>query len=148
LNGPLAFCTGKGEKVEKLDENFNFLALLILANISVSTKKVYANYEHDPALYEKLSAQLKNHIQENRIDLVGRMCANMLERSCFDLVKNLAGLKEKIESLGIGPCCLSGSGSAMFCIIDSADGQGVTQYQHRLEKKTGCKSILVSNNRW
>ncbi|NQT02357.1 MAG: 4-(cytidine 5'-diphospho)-2-C-methyl-D-erythritol kinase [Planctomycetes bacterium] len=148
LNGPLAFCTGKGEKIKKLEENFNFLAFLVLPDVSVSTKKVYANYEHNQPLYEKLSSQIKGYIKKNRIDLVVKMCANMLERSCFSLVKSIAELKAKIESLGIRPCCLSGSGSTMFCLIESGDEEIARQYKHRLEEKIGCKSIIASNNRW
>jgi 4-diphosphocytidyl-2-C-methyl-D-erythritol kinase len=148
LNGPLAFCTGKGEKIKKIDENFDFLALLILPDVSVSTKKVYANYEHDPALYEKLNNRVNSYINENKIDLVVRMCANMLQESCFDLVKSLAELKEEIELLDIGPWCLSGTGSAMFCIIESGDEGEARRYKRRLEEMSGCKSIIVSNNRW
>jgi 4-diphosphocytidyl-2-C-methyl-D-erythritol kinase len=148
LNGPLAFCTGKGEKIRKIGENFNFLALLILPDVSVSTKKVYANYKHDPALYGKLNTRVNSYINENKIDLVVRMCANVLQESCFDLVKSLAELKEEIELLDIGPCCLSGSGSTMFCIIESGDEGEARQYKRRLEEMTGCKSIIVSNNRW
>jgi 4-diphosphocytidyl-2-C-methyl-D-erythritol kinase len=143
LDGPLAFCTGRGEKIKKLDENFNFSALLILPDVSVSTKKVYANYKHNPALYE-----INSYIQKNRIDLVSKMCANMLETSCFSLYKELAELKAKIESLNIGPLCLSGSGSAMFCIMDTSDRRKTTEYQHKLKDKIGCKSVIVSNNRW
>ncbi len=148
LDGPLAFCSGKGEKIKKIDENFNFLALLILPDVTVSTKKVYANYKHNSALYEKLSGQINSYIRKNRIDLVAKMCTNMLQISCFGLAKGLAELKAKIESLDVGPCCLSGSGSAMFCIIDSRDGQRAEQYKRKLEDKTGCKSVIVSNNRW
>jgi len=148
LGGPLAFCTGKGEKIKKLDKNFNFLTLLILPDVSVSTQKVYTNYKHNQSLYEKLSTQINSYIQKNRIDLVVKMCANMLETSCFGLVEGLAELKAKIESLGIGPCCLSGSGSAMFCIIESGDEEIAGQYKHKLEEKVGCKSIIVSSNRW
>ena len=54
LNGPLAFCTGKGEKIKKIEENFNFLTFLVLPGVSVSTKKVYVNYKHSHPLYEKL----------------------------------------------------------------------------------------------
>jgi len=147
LNGPLAFCTGKGEKIKKL-EKFNFLAFLILPNISVSTKKVYANYEHNKPLYVKLSTQINGYIEKNRIDLAVKMCANMLEKSCFGLVKSLAELKSKIELLGIGPCCLSGSGSTMFCLIESGDEEIARQYKYKLEEKIGCKSIIASNNRW
>jgi len=148
LNGPLAFCTGKGEKINKLEEKFNFLAFLILPNISVSTKKVYANYEHDKPLYEKLSTKINGYIEKNRIDLAVKMCANMLEKSCFGLVKSLAELKTKVELLGIGPCCLSGSGSTMFCLIESGDEEITRQYKYKLEEKIGCKSIIASNNRW
>jgi 4-diphosphocytidyl-2-C-methyl-D-erythritol kinase len=147
LYGPLAFCTGKGEKIKKIDEIFNFLVLLALPDVSVSTAKVYANYEHKQSLYEHLSAQINDHLDKNRIDLVVNMCANMLEESAFSLVKILAELKAKIELLGIGPCCLSGSGSTMFCLIEGGDEEIARQYKHKLEK-IGCKSIIASNNRW
>ncbi len=148
LNGPLALCKGRGEKIKKLDENFNFLALLILPDVSVSTKKVYANYKHDSALYQRLKTRTNKYIQKNRIDLVVKMCANMLQTSSFGLVEGLAELKAKIESLGIGPCCLSGSGSAMFCIIESGNEEIAGQYKHKLEEKICCKSIIASSNRW
>jgi 4-diphosphocytidyl-2-C-methyl-D-erythritol kinase len=148
LNGPLAFCTGKGEKIKKLDENFQFMALIILPGVSVSTEKVYVNYEHSYPLYEKLSTQINGYMKKNRIDLVAKMCANMLEKSCFRLVKSLAELKSEVELLGIGPCCLSGSGSTMFCLIESGDEEIARQYKNKLEEKIGCKSIIASNNRW
>ncbi|MHC4244276.1 MAG: hypothetical protein ACYSU4_17875, partial [Planctomycetota bacterium] len=60
----------------------------------------------------------------------------------------LAELKTKVELLGIGPCCLSGSGSTMFCLIESGDEEIARQYKNKLEEKIGCKSIIASNNRW
>ena len=60
LNGPLALCTGRGEKIKKLDQNFNFLALLILPDISVSTERVYAKYTHNHALYKYLKQLMAN----------------------------------------------------------------------------------------
>jgi 4-diphosphocytidyl-2-C-methyl-D-erythritol kinase len=148
LNGPLAFCTGRGEKIKKLDENFDFLALLILPDVSVSTKKVYTNYVHDSGLYEKLSGEIGGHIQKNRIDLVWKMCANMLQKSCLGLYEDLAELKAEIELLGIGPLSLSGSGSAMFFIINGKSERRAKEYKHKLTQEVGCKSVIVSNNRW
>ena len=72
----------------------------------------------------------------------------MLEISCFSLYKELADLKDKIESLGVRPLCLSGSGSAMFYIIDNGDIEKGRANQIILEKQTGCKSVFVSNNKW
>ena len=148
LNGPLAFCTGKGEKVKKLKENFDFLALIILPDVTVSTKRAYANYKHDFTLYQRLHSQINTYIQKNRIDLVVQVCANMLESCCFGLNKVLADVKGKVESLGIEPCCLSGSGSAMFYIIKSGDEEKAREYQRMIYEDIGCKSIIVSNNRW
>lgn len=148
LDGPLAFCSGIGEKIKKLNKKFKFLAILMLPNVSLSTKKVYENYRHDPALYQKLSAQINNYIQKNRIDLTVKLCANMLLKSCFNLIKDLAELKIRIESLGIKPVCLSGSGSAMFYIIEDEDIEKAKAYKNMLKEKIGCKSIIVSNNRW
>jgi 4-diphosphocytidyl-2-C-methyl-D-erythritol kinase len=148
LDGPLAFCTGKGEKIKKIDKKFDFSALLILPAVSASTKEVYANYVHNPALYNKLHNEINSPLAKNRIDLVLKVCANMLQISCFGLYKELAELKAKIESVGIRPLCLSGSGSAMFYIIDNGDIETGREKQILLEKQTGCKTVLVSNNKW
>jgi len=148
LNGPLALCKGKGEKIQKLTKNFNFLALLIVSDVTISTQKVYANYRHDQALYDKLKYLINNYIEENRIDLVVKMCANMLLPSCFALQKSLAELKAKVESIGIRPLSLSGSGSAMFYVIDINDEKRAWSFQRELSMHTNCKSIIVTNNRW
>ncbi len=148
LDGPLALCKGRGEKVTKLDENFDFLALLILPNISVSTERVYANYSHNQGLYNKLSKRINGYIPKNRFDLVVKLCANMLAASSFGLVKELAELKAKVESLGIRPACLSGSGSAMFSFIDNWDVEKAGAYRDILAEKVGCRSLIVSSNRW
>jgi len=148
LGGPLAFCTGKGEKIRELNENFDFIALLILPDVSISTKEAYAHYQHDSALYIKLSKRINSYIRKNRIDLLSKECVNMLEKSSFRLAANLAELKGMIESLEIGPCCLSGSGSAMFCLIESGDEEKAIKYKLKVEEKVGCTSMIVRNNRW
>ena len=148
LDGPLALCTGKGEKIKKITKKFVFSALLILPDVSVSTKKVYANYRANPHLYESLSARINSYIEKNRIDLVSEMRTNMLEISCFSLYRELAELKARIESSGIGPLCLSGSGSALFFIMDSTEPEKALKNQLKNTKNIGCTTIIVSNNRW
>jgi 4-diphosphocytidyl-2-C-methyl-D-erythritol kinase len=147
LDGPLAFCTGKGEKIKKITKKFDFLALLILPDISVSTKKVYANYRHNRPLYERLRNRINRHIKKNRIDLVSEMGANMLQTSCFNLYSELAELKARIEALGTGHWCLSGSGSTLFCIIGNRDEKRASKIKHQLTENIGCACIIVSNNR-
>jgi 4-diphosphocytidyl-2-C-methyl-D-erythritol kinase len=148
LDGPLAFCTGKGEKIQKIDKIFNFSVLLFLPGISVSTKMVYENYRHNKTLYEELKLQINANIQKKRIDLVTKVCANMLEASCFGLNIKLAELKKKIENLNIGHCCLSGSGSSLFCLYESGNESEVLKYQNIVKENIGCNCLIASNNRW
>lgn len=148
LGGPLAFCTGKGEKIEKITKKFHFLALLVIPKVSVSTKTVYNDYNHNIDSYRALKSKINPNIQKNRIDLAAKMCANMLQTTCFRLYSQLAELKENIESLGIRPLCLSGSGSSMFVVIQDGDEINAKESQRIVAEKIGCKSIIVSDNRW
>lgn len=147
LGGPLAFCTGRGEKIEKIDKKFAFKALLVTPDVSVVTKGVYGNYRHDKALYETLSAEINSHIEKKDIDLAVKMCANMLESSCFEIQPDLALIKSKLEAFEIGSVCLSGSGSAMFCLITDT-GEDIARYQSMLSESFGCESLIVNSNRW
>ncbi len=147
LDGPLAFCTSRGEKIKKIGQDFSFSALLILPDISVPTQKVYANYTHELALYKRLSGQINGLIEKNRIDLVTKICANMLEKSCLSLYEQLAELKVELESWGIRPLCLTGSGSAMFWVFQKKDEKKADEYRQKLEE-ISCKSIIVRSTRW
>lgn len=148
LGSALALCTGRGEKIKKVEKKFNFLAILMLPNITVSTKMVYDNYEHNPALFERLNTAINRHLEKNRIDLAVGMCANMLDNSCLGLHKELRDFKTKIESLGVGPVCLSGSGAAMFCIVQGTDWEKAKRYKQILDDNAGCETVLVNSNRW
>ena len=147
LNGPIAFCTGKGEKVENLNKKFDFLAILVIPEISVSTKMVYNDYNHNEGAYKSLSAQVNGYIHKNRIDLIAKVCANMLQTACFCLHRGIAEIKDNVESIGMKPLCLSGSGSVLYYIVPDKDSKLARKYQKELDE-IGCKSILVSNNRW
>ena len=148
LNGPLAYCTGRGERITKLTGDFPFTALLILSDVNSSTKEVYAHYRHDPVLYEQLHAEITALLNKNRIGSVAGICANMLQSSCFQLYEELGKRKEAIESLDVGPVCLSGSGSTMFLLFDGGDTERVEAVQDIVTKATRYGSTVVRNNRW
>ncbi|MFC1675740.1 4-(cytidine 5'-diphospho)-2-C-methyl-D-erythritol kinase [Planctomycetota bacterium] len=148
LGGPVALCTGKGEKIQKIQKFFNFLAILAMPDINVSTKKVYDGYNDNADLYQSLKCKINHFLEKNNIELAAKMCANMLEESCYELYGQLKGLKQNIKKLDIGDWCLSGSGSTMFTLLNSGDEKRAKLYKKMIETKVGCKSIIVSNNRW
>jgi 4-diphosphocytidyl-2-C-methyl-D-erythritol kinase len=147
LGGPLAMCTGRGEKVKKIDK-CEFGVLLIVPDVNVSTKRVYANYRHNTRKYERLHRAINGYIKKKRIDFVCELCANMLQESCFELNTRLKELKKGIEETGIRPLCLSGSGSSMYCIIDKGNEEKIVTYQNKLARRFGCKSMILNSNGW
>lgn len=148
LDGPLAFCWGRGEKIRKIDKKFSYRALLALPDVSVATKEVYENFRPDLSLFKEKSRQINTLIAKKNVDLIAKMCANMLETSCFDLHHYVASIKEYISSLAIGPTCLSGSGSAIFCILGDVCGENLKYYQSELKERFDCESLIVDSNRW
>jgi 4-diphosphocytidyl-2-C-methyl-D-erythritol kinase len=148
LNGPLAFCAGRGEKIKKIDKKFDFSALVVFPGVSVATKRVYENFKNNKSLFRTLSSQINTYIQKNRIDLVAKMCPNMLEESCFRLYSDLENLKKKIESLSVGSLSLSGSGSSMFYLTEASNIENLKQAKYMLEEHISCECKIVSNNRW
>lgn len=148
LGGPLAFCTGRGEKITPLPGPFDFAALLILPDINISTAKVYANYTHDERQYRQWSDLANDSIRKNRIDFVAQMCANMLEASCYRVCGELGQLKDAVESLGIGPVCLSGSGSTLYVMVRDTDSGRLDFLRDQIASKTGCRSVVARNNSW
>jgi len=148
MYGPLAICRGRGERIQELNQPFAFTAALITPSISVSTERVYKNYRHNPALYGQLQNRINDCIQKNSIDFPPKMCANMLSESCFSLERGLAELKRRIESTGLGPLCLSGSGSAMFCLLESDDVQQLKAWSNILKQEVDCSCAIVRNISW
>ena len=148
LEGPLAFCTGRGEIIRPLKAIFPFQALLIIPDISTSTKEVYKNYIHIPDLYSLFSSKINAFLDKNNVDFAAALCANMLQKSCFQLYPRLADIKNTVERLTRKNVCLSGSGSAIYCLIDSQDKGLIEHCCDILRRDCCCLCRLVSNNRW
>lgn len=148
FGGPLSLCTGRGEKVKKISEIFNFLAVLVLPDVNICTKMAYENYEPDEEHFEQLRREINKYVEKNRIDFVAKMCTNMLEKSCFLINKGLSELKRRLERDISRPWCLSGSGSSMYCIFEHGDNKEASVCKKQISERIGCESIIVNNNRW
>ncbi|MEN8126740.1 MAG: 4-(cytidine 5'-diphospho)-2-C-methyl-D-erythritol kinase [Planctomycetota bacterium] len=147
LGGPLACCTGRGEKIEKITEKLEFCAFLIVPNVNTSTKRVYGNYRHNEKEYSELSEKINPLLRKKSVDSVAKICANMLEKSCFELHPELERIKQDCERLCRSDVCLSGSGSAMY-ILMPGPCEDFLRLQEHVKKEYNCESRLVYNNRW
>lgn len=148
LGGPLSICTGRGEKIKKISEIFNFLAVLVLPDVRVCTKMAYENYKPDVECFEQLRSEINKYLGKNNIDIVAKMCTNMLEKSCFSINKGLLELKRRLERDFGRHWCLSGTGSSMFCIFEHGENKKASECKKQISERIGCESIIVNNNRW
>ncbi len=148
LGPAVSFCTGKGEKLQKIQKPPDFLALIVIPEISISTKKVYENYKHEPNTYNTLHRQIKPLLEKNRIDLIMKMCVNMLLKSSLEVCGELKALKSKIESVCGKSLSLSGSGSSLFYLFNDHEEKIAKVYQDKIQKSVGCKSFIVNSNKW
>jgi len=144
----LAYCTGRGEIITEISVNFPFTCLLLTPDISISTVSVYKNYSHNEQKYSRLSGLIHPNIEKKNVDLIAKMCANMLQQSCYQLNSDLAKLHNDIISLKIERLCLSGSGSALYMLFHNSEIELAYKYQQILNDHIGCKSILVNDSRW
>ena len=147
LGGPLAYCTGRGEQIAEIHEKYNFSAILLMPNISVSTKDVYGNYHHSKTAYSQLSEKINPLLQKKSIDSVAKIGANMLAESCFGLYPQLEQIKQDCERFCDLKVCLSGSGSAMYMLVPESL-ERFLQVQEYVKKKYSCESRVIYNNRW
>ena len=147
LGGPLAYCTGRGEKIQPVRKFFAFSAILLIPPLSVSTKKVYKDYIHCEQHYKDLYEKINPLLRKKNIDSVAKICANMLTESCLDLYPQLEQIRQACERLCNLKVCLSGSGSAMY-LLTPEPFEKLPQVRDEMKEKYNCESRIVHNNRW
>jgi 4-diphosphocytidyl-2-C-methyl-D-erythritol kinase len=147
LNGPMAYCTGRGEKIQPIGKEFDFCAGLIISDLSVPTKDVYGHYTHNEKTYNDLSGKINPFLEKKRVDSIAEICANMLAESCFERYPQLRQIQQDCDRLYSMRACLSGSGSAMYVLIPGPLEKFLHLHDH-VKKKYNCECRVVYNNRW
>ncbi|MBN2210235.1 MAG: 4-(cytidine 5'-diphospho)-2-C-methyl-D-erythritol kinase [Sedimentisphaerales bacterium] len=114
LHGPIALCTGRGEIVQPLKLTCTRHILLILPGIHVSTAEIYAQHCCNPDEVEQAMMRVEQCLDAGDLDALLDEGVNTLTPTTMQYVPALDELRRQIESKGIGPVCMSGSGSALF----------------------------------
>ncbi|MFC1782379.1 4-(cytidine 5'-diphospho)-2-C-methyl-D-erythritol kinase [Planctomycetota bacterium] len=121
LYGPVALCSGRGEVVKRLPQRCSRSILLILPEISMPTAEVYQGYHYDEQSCQDYMRRVNYFLRAGDLDGLVIQRINSLEDSCMELSEPLGELRRNIESLGIGPLQISGSGSCLFATYGSQE---------------------------
>jgi len=146
LLGPMAICRGRGELVEPLD-GWDFWAVVIQPVERLATEQVYRYHRVSDPCCLGLADDLARELPGQRASEAAERFRNDLEAAAFRANQDLGKLREELESLSETPVRLSGSGTAMFAILDSRDQ--ADRLRRRINRShPHLATWLVRNNPW
>jgi 4-diphosphocytidyl-2-C-methyl-D-erythritol kinase len=142
LYGPIAICTGRGEKIEPLQSRSSRTIVLFLTDIHVPTAEIYRHYRCNPKLIQEYMAHVTRSLESDNLDTLLTQPVNTLADTCLQRFKQLDSVKRRIQKIGIQPVCLSGSGSALFTSCDSQ--QQARDWAGLVNNANLAKAIVVN----
>lgn len=114
LSQGTAYCKGRGEVLQERNPLQEALPLTVVKPpFGLATKDVYQTL--------KIAELPQRNPEEDlrRIERGDFVCYNDLEMPAFELNQELKALKERLLDSGYCHVCMSGSGSALFCLGES-----------------------------
>jgi 4-diphosphocytidyl-2-C-methyl-D-erythritol kinase len=143
LDPPSAWCTGRGEVVERWPLGARLHLVLVAPPFGMSTADVYRNIAV-PA--EPLSGdEMKAAVRAGDIAAIGRLLHNRLQEPAERLRPELAGWLDRLTKLGPAGCLMSGSGSTLFALCrDRREAARIArEFRAGLPNDSGVRVFVV-----
>jgi len=119
LAGGTAVISGRGEQVQSIAAQWNSRALVVAwPDLAISTGQAYELLEHDDFTDGEISAAAQQALAEGQLD-AERHLFNCFQRAVCSRWPRIAELQEDMTRISRTPAVLSGSGSAVFCVLPS-----------------------------
>ncbi len=119
LAGGTAVISGRGEQVQSMVGRWGDGALVVAwPDFGVPTIEAYELLERDDFTDGEITAAAQHALAEGRLD-AERHLFNCFQRAVCSRWPQIAELQEDITRISRAPAALSGSGSAVFCILPS-----------------------------
>ncbi|MFC4777178.1 4-(cytidine 5'-diphospho)-2-C-methyl-D-erythritol kinase [Paenibacillus sp. GCM10023252] len=117
VTGGTALATGRGEKLERIDNPPQCWVVLAKPPINVSTADVYGRLRANEL---KKHPSVPNMLEAIKAGSFGDICSemgNVLETVTLDLYPEVLQLKESMQRLGADGVLMSGSGPTVFGLV-------------------------------
>ncbi len=119
LAGGAAVISGRGEQVQSVTTQWNNRALLVAwPDLGISTAEAYELLERDDFTDGEITASAQQALADGRFD-AERHLFNCFQRAVSSRWPQIAEVQEDMTRISGAPAALSGSGSAVFCILPS-----------------------------
>lgn len=110
-----AIVKGIGEKLEFFNLSCDFHILLVKPQAGVSTKEAFQTLDFEKAMHPA-TLICKEALQQGDFDRFCSYTGNTLEQSAFQLVPEIAVVKQQLTAYGFPLVLMSGSGSTLFAL--------------------------------
>ncbi len=120
LNGPAAFCRGRGEIVEPLACPAALHYVLLMPGLHVSTAEVYGRVTGTLTPCHKDATVLTTALLHGDAEELGAQLFNRLQPPAFAMHPKLAQYRATMAELGACGALMSGSGSTLFALCRDA----------------------------
>ena len=119
LSGGTAVISGRGEQVHSVAARWRDRALVVAwPDLAICTTEAYELLERDDFTNGEITAAARQALAEGQLD-AERHLFNCFQRAVSSRWPRIAELQEDMTRASGAPAALSGSGSAVFCILPS-----------------------------
>jgi len=145
LNGPVAWCRGRGELVEPVSVMFPCWFLLLSPAMLVSTARVYQHVRVPEQ--PRCGSELVVHWREKNVEALRLALFNRLEEAALEAYPQLRAIRETLDACGLSHAQLSGSGGTFFAVFAVAEEayQAAADFQRHYASHGGVpvRTIVV-----
>lgn len=143
LHGGTAIGTGRGEKVEEIDDLDAQHLLIVTPNLAVSTSAAFAALKRANLTNSETETILTVCRNEAKsLDLRHSALKNDFEQSVFADFPEVKRVKETLLELGAAHAAMSGSGASVLAIFDKQETRQAAQ--KALEENRDWRKFAVS----
>ena len=111
---PAAWCTGRGEKVERqaLGRSFDFV--LVCPGVGLSTAQVFREVRVPERKAD--GTAIRAAVGRGDVEEIGRLLHNRLQEPAESLCPEVRSVRQALTAAGPAGCLMTGSGSAVFAL--------------------------------
>ncbi len=113
---PWGLGTQRGDEIKELRIKAKLWHILVVPRLKMYSREVYEGLKLELTRKDDDVNIFIHHLGKNRLDEIGRLLVNDLERVIIRLCPNLECLRQRLKSLNTKGVVISGSGPAIFGI--------------------------------
>jgi 4-diphosphocytidyl-2-C-methyl-D-erythritol kinase len=139
---PAAWCTGRGERVERLPFSRAFWLVVVCPNVGLSTAEVYRHVTLPAA--PATGEEIRRAVQDGRVDDIARRLHNRLEEAAQKLCPAVALWRQRLDRLGPAGRLMSGSGTSLFALCrDRPEALRLARQLRQGAEKGKCPNVFL-----